>query len=354
MADARVTNPLVDQFRRGGVAKDMRLMAAQGLLPLTPEDLLEMWTDLVKDQDAGVREAATKSLGEFPAAELLPVAKNRNTPATVLAWAVTYRSERELREAALQNTSTPDETIEALAPDLPAELAELVVINQVRLLRRTSLLEAIEGNQRLNNDQRRRLMELRETFKIGEEPAPKAPPPEPEPEPEPPPPEPEPEPEEEVVLTEDEAMVRYLSEEERDQTEKVSAVQKIYRMNMKDKLITAIKGTREERSILIRDPNNLVALGVLGSPRITPAEVESISAMKNVSGDVLRTIGSHREWTKNTNVISNLVKNPRTPIGLSLTHLPRVNPRDMKLIAVDRNVPEAIRKQAQKFVRKKN
>jgi len=42
MADTRPTNPLVDQFRRGGVPRDLRLMAAQGLLPLKPEDLVEM------------------------------------------------------------------------------------------------------------------------------------------------------------------------------------------------------------------------------------------------------------------------------------------------------------------------
>ena len=352
MADARPTNPLVDQFRRGGVARDLRLMAAQGLLPLTSEDLVELWTDLVRDSDEGVREAATKSLTEFPANELLPIVKSRATPPAVLGWVVTYRSERELREPTLQNPSTTDETIEALAPDLPQELAELVVINQVRLLRRTSLLEAIEGNQRLNNDQRRRLNELRETFKIGVEAAAPPPPPPPQPEPELEP-EPEPEPEPEVVLTEDEAMVRYLTEEERDKAEAVSAVQKIYRLNTAEKMITALKGTREERAILIRDPNKLVTTAVLGSPRVTPAEVESYSAMKNVSSDVLRTIGNHREWTKSAAVISNLVKNPRTPIGLSLTHLPRVNPRDMKMIAVDRNVPEAIRKQAQKFVRTK-
>jgi len=32
MAETRATNPLVAQFRRGGVARDLRLMAAQGLL----------------------------------------------------------------------------------------------------------------------------------------------------------------------------------------------------------------------------------------------------------------------------------------------------------------------------------
>jgi hypothetical protein len=168
-----------------------------------------------------------------------------------------------------------------------------------------------------------------------------------------PPPEPEPEiaPTGDIFMTEDEAIVRYLSEEERQQTEKVSAVQKIYRLNTAEKLITALKGSREERSILIRDPNRLVATAVLGSPRITEAEIESISAMKNVSDQILREIGNHREWTKRYTVLNNLVRNPRTPIGIALSMVSRLNPRDVKSIAVDRNVPEPVRKQAQKFVK---
>ena len=43
--------------------------------------------------------------------------------------------------------------------------------------------------------------------------------------------------------------------------------------------------------------------------------------------------------------------NPRTPIGIALSLVPRLNPRDIKSISVDRNVPEAVRKQAQKFVK---
>src|SRR4029453_10727026 len=153
MSEVRATNPLVDQFRKGGVPKDLRLMAAQGALPLKPEDLLELWTDLVHDKEPTVQEAATKSITTFPAAEFLPVLKSKDTPVSVLAWAVTYRKERELQEAALQNTSLADETIESLAPELSSELAELVVINQQRLLRRTSLLEALEANPSLRTDQ---------------------------------------------------------------------------------------------------------------------------------------------------------------------------------------------------------
>jgi len=348
MADARATNPLVEQFRRGGVARDLRLMAAQGLLPLKPEDLVELWTDLVRDHDDSVREAATTSLRSFAVQEFIPIARNRATPPAVLAWVAEHRSDRELREAALQNTSMEDEEIEALAPTLPQELAELVVINQVRLLRRTSLLVAIESNPGLNNDQKRRLRELRETFKIGVTEA--APPPKKEKAPPPPPP-PEPEPIPDAVISEDEAMVRYLSEEERQQAEKVSAVQKIYRLNTAEKLITALKGSREERAILIRDPNRLVATAVLGSPRVSDAEIESFASMKNVSDQILRQIGHHREWTRRYAVVNNLVRNPRTPIAISLGLVPRLNPRDIKSISVDRNVPEAVRKQAQKFVR---
>jgi hypothetical protein len=356
MAEARATNPLVAQFRRGGVARDLRLMAAQGLLPLKPEDLLELWTELVADADESVRGAAEKSLGDFPAAELLPIVKSRDTPVGVLSWAVSKRAEPELREAALQNHSLPDETIELLAPTLPQALAELVVINQTRLLRRTSLLQALESNAGLSNDQKRRLRELRETFRVGEPeaaapaPAPAAAPGAPSEEPAA---EPEPEivPAGEIFMTEDEAIVRYLSEEERQQTEKVSAVQKIYRLNTAEKIITALKGSREERSILIRDPNRLVATAVLGSPRITEAEIESISGMKSVSDEILRQIGNHREWTKRYTVLNNLVRNPRTPTGIALSMVPRLNPRDIKGIAVDRNVPEPIRKMAQKFVK---
>jgi hypothetical protein len=154
-----------------------------------------------------------------------------------------------------------------------------------------------------------------------------------------------------VFMTEDEALVRYLSEEERQQTEKVSAVQKIYRLNTAEKLITALKGSREERAILIRDPNRLVATAVLGSPRLTEPEIEAISGMKSVSDEILRKIGHHREWTKRYAVCKNLVCNPRTPIGIALTLVPRLSPRDIKGLSVDRNVPEPVRKQAQKFVK---
>jgi hypothetical protein len=351
MAEARIPNPLVEQFLKGGVPRDLRLLAAQGSLPLKTEDLVDLLQHLLHDPDAEVAPAALKSLKGIPAAEMLPILKAKETSPAVLGWAVRGRDEARLREAVLQNVSTPDEAIEEVASSLSEPMAELVVINQVRLLRRTSLLEALESNPSLSNDQKRRLRELRETFKIGE--APPAPPAPPAPEPPPvveavvPAVAPEPE----SPLTEEQAVAQYLSEDEKGDGEKITAVQKIYKMNTAEKVIAALKGTREERSVLIRDRNRIVCTAVLGSPKLTEAEVEQIAAMKNVSDEVLRNVASNREWTKKYPVLLNLVKNPRTPVGLSLAFVARLNPRDMRAITTDRNVSEVLRKAAARFIK---
>jgi hypothetical protein len=349
MAEARVVNPLVEQFRQGRVPRDLRLMAAQAALPLGPTDLADLLEFLLHDVDEQIRDSASASLLAISADEMRPLARDRGSLPGLLAWILTNREERELQEAVLQNTTLPDEAIEARASTLPEELAELVVINQVRLLRRTSLLEALEQNQSLSKDQRRRLRELRESFHIGEQPAetaavppPAAPPPPTieEPEEEPPPP-----------ANDAEAVARYLGAEEQQDTEKVSAVQRLYRQNTAQRMISALKGTREDRAILVRDPNRLVSSAVLGSPKLTDVEIESFAGMRSLSDEVLRRIGNHKEWTKRYGVISNLVKNPRTPLGISIGLVSRLNPRDIKGLAVDRNVPEVIRKQAQKFLK---
>ena len=349
MAEARTVNPLVEQFRQGRVPRDLRLMAAQGALPLKPADLADLLELLLRDVDEEIAAQAGATLLALPTDQMLALAKDHSAGPGLLGWILEQRPERELREAVLQNPTLPDTAIEGQAGSLSEELAELVVINQVRLLRRTSLLESLEANPSLSNDQRRRLRELRESFHIGEQPAP---PPAPE---APPPPAPpvaaEPEEEPPPPATAEEAMARYLADDERQEQEKVSAVQRIYRMNTAEKVVSALKGGREDRAILVRDPNRLVSSAVLGSPKLTDVEIESFAGMKSLSDEVLRRIGSHKEWTKRYGVVSNLVKNPRTPLAISLGLVSRLNPRDIKSLAVDRNVPEVIRKQAQKYVR---
>jgi len=119
-------------------------------------------------------------------------------------------------------------------------------------------------------------------------------------------------------------------------------------MNVMQRIKVAMRGRREERSILIRDPNRLVSVAVLSSPKVTDAEVESFAKMANVSEEVLRVIGMNRQWTKNYGVVAGLVRNPKTPVAISLTLLQRINDKDVRVLATDRNIPEPIRIAARK------
>ena len=103
---------------------------------------------------------------------------------------------------------------------------------------------------------------------------------------------------------------------------------------------------REARAILIRDSNRIVATAVVHNPRITDQEVEGIAAMRTISDEVLRVIGQNRAWARSYPIIHNLARNPRTPLGTSMNILPRLYTKDLKAISQNRNVPEAVRRQA--------
>jgi hypothetical protein len=114
-------------------------------------------------------------------------------------------------------------------------------------------------------------------------------------------------------------------------------------MSVPQKVQAAMKGTREMRAILIRDPNKMVSLSVLSCPKVTETEVESFARMGSVSEDVLRTIGQTRAWVKSYNVVLALAKNSKTPVALSLQLLNRLNESDVRRLSIDRNIPEPLR-----------
>ena len=143
-----------------------------------------------------------------------------------------------------------------------------------------------------------------------------------------------------------------LEADDRPQSElpRESIVQQLAKMTFTDRLKAAVKGSREMRAVLIRDPNKMIAAAVLSSPKLTDSEVESFARMANVAEDVLRIIGSNRAWTKNYGVIVGLARNPKTPIAMSLNLLSRLLERDVTMLSIDRNVPEPLRIAARKKV----
>jgi hypothetical protein len=130
----------------------------------------------------------------------------------------------------------------------------------------------------------------------------------------------------------------------------VPLAQRIAAMTVAQRVVRALKGSREERAILIRDSSKLVSVSVLSSPKITESEIELIVRMTNVSEEVLRIIGRTRAWMKNYSVMAGLAKNPKTPLAMSLNLLPHLIDKDVRSISTDRNVPEVLRTTARRKV----
>ena len=117
-----------------------------------------------------------------------------------------------------------------------------------------------------------------------------------------------------------------------------------------DRIKLALRGTREQRTVLVRDPNKVVSVAVLGSPKLKVTEVEAYARMTSVQEEVLRVIGTSRHWVKHYPIVAALVCNAKTPIAIAMQLVTRLNERDLKLVARDRNVSDGVRAAARKFV----
>jgi hypothetical protein len=132
-----------------------------------------------------------------------------------------------------------------------------------------------------------------------------------------------------------------------------NTMQKINRLDVKGRIQLAMKGNKEERSILIRDGTKVVALAVLDAPKISDGEVEKFALQKNVLEAVLRQIPLKRRFMKNYIVVRNLVSNPRTPLDLGLGLMKHLQVQDLKNVSANKEVSETVRKLALKMYKQK-
>lgn len=132
-----------------------------------------------------------------------------------------------------------------------------------------------------------------------------------------------------------------------------NALQKINHLDVKGRIQLALKGNKEERSLLIRDGTKVVALAVLEAPKLSDGEVEKFASQKNVLEAVLRQIPLKRRFMKNYKVVRNLVANPRTPLDLGLGLMKNLLVADLKNLSANKEVSETIRKLAMKMYKQK-
>jgi len=142
-----------------------------------------------------------------------------------------------------------------------------------------------------------------------------------------------------------------LEPEERGDEKAEATFSKIAKMPVAKRVILALRGSKEERAILIRDGSKAVARAVLGSPKLTESEVEAFACLKNISQDILRLISMNRKFMKNYVILKNLINNPRLPIDVGLTLLNRLMTPDVRSLAANRDVSDTLRKMAAKLAK---
>jgi hypothetical protein len=341
-------HPLVERILDGSAAEAIRLSAAKGALPIPLLDLVYTQICLLKDAQSAVVLAASESLSKLSGDVLAPILRDPACDPIVLDhFARSGSLEGEALEAVIAHPAVLDATLEAVAASAPNETLTLIVTNEVRLIRHPRLVNVLRGNPKLSGDNRRRLAELERDF-IGKEQIKVRQAPTPAPVPEAPP-----EgalPEGEAPPADGEAAPPMLTEEEErnyeEALQRTPAFQKIMRLNVAERQQLAMKGDAEERAILIRDTARMVAAAVLKSPKLSDNEVTGFAAMRSVTEEILRAIASKKEWTKKYSTMHALVRNPKTPPGLTVQFLPRLGTRDLKIIAGDKNVPELVRRNA--------
>jgi hypothetical protein len=391
-ANATSTNPIVQAIVAGKAPQAAQMAAARGLLPLDQADMLEALVALRASANATIAQAAEETLLAQEPETLLGVASASETAPSVLGYlAARPNLGHAVHEAVTLNALTPDEAIALLAGTTSdGELLELITVNQQRLIRAPAIIEAVINNPARTPEAERRARETRREFfekergaqQIAEELRARgniaaaefieaaesiadpqaftvddawliA---------------------EHIEVSDDEIDDSWLalerieeffeeteeqrianveriindtrSEGKEVQPERLSLIRRVMMMTVKDRIKLGMKGDREARSILIRDSNKVVAMAVIHNPRITDQEIETIAAMRTVSDEVLRVISLNRAWARSYPIILNLARNPRTPIASAIGILPRIHTKDLQHIGQNRNVSEAVRRQA--------
>jgi len=385
------TNPVVQSIISGNAPAAARSAAARGLLPLPQADLLEALVHLTADNDPAIAHSAQETLASQQPGDLLQVASTEATAPSVLGYLASLGTAGdEIHEAIAANASTPDEAIALLARATPnASLIELITLNQQRLIRAPEIIDAVLLNPARSSEAERRARETRREFfekergarqiaqelrargnaaaaeffenaelttpggelsiddawiiaqhievsdididdswlarEFIEEMLVETP---------------------EQVAANAQAVINAEKLEGDVSPERISLIRRIMFMTVKDRVKLALKGDREARGILIRDANKIVATGVIHNPRITDQEIENIASMRTVADEVLRLIGMNRAWARSYPIIHNLARNPRTPMATAVHILPRIRTKDLKSISDNRNVSEAVRRQA--------
>jgi hypothetical protein len=244
--------------------------------------------------------------GRLAAADLHTIVMNPKTPAEVLERVLEHPDLLpEVVQALLRHPNTPQLALARVAEQADGRILNVLLSNLERLTRWPEVLEALIRNPALPPVKVPTLKQYLDTARKGEA----------------------------------------------EGGKKKSLLLQIKELSVGHRLTLAKKGNKEVRMILIKDTNEMVALEVIGSPRITDGEILAIASMRDVSDKVLRHIANNRKYRQNRQIVLALLTNPRTPVGVSLgLGINNLTDRELADLSKNRNVPGAVSRAAQQIV----
>ncbi len=405
---------LLAQLRRGTAPFETKLALAEGVYPLDPGVLLRVLHFLSYDADERIREAARRTIGDLPMQALTTVINDPRTPPDFLHLLAQVKRSPEDRITLVGAPNiTPKTILYMMEDDADPRLLDRIGANHAMLMKAPRIIDALLAHPRSRLLLKAQMAEFKREFSgrlreaaaqealaaqrppaqaartstAGAPATPAAQTPAGAVASAPPASAPASAPRAEVrsqpaaapvsaaddLLHDDDeidvldsdfldvagegAPFEYDDEEEGeygdldDEDEEVTDLrQKLARLSVAERMLVAKMGSKQERSILVRDGNKKVALAAIQSPKLTEFEVEQVANLRSVCEDVLREIANHREWSKSYSIISALVRNPKTPTGISLRMLSRIRDHDLKDLAKDREIPYGVRAAAQRLV----
>jgi hypothetical protein len=363
---------MLDLIRESAVPPSVMRSASHGALSLPTDEIIEILVYLSQHQLFG--DQARLTLAGFKEAKLQPIAANPTTSAPVLDYLMTPVNLRPaLLPWLLENPSVPEKDIVELAK-LGSREAVIRLLESARARSITRVREELARNPHLTPAE---IASLGLKQELADKPAGEA---------EPKSAEVEAElaryqTENAVAIAEAEGKPFQLAEATEDERshlrateaatpatsseyaaaakpasnkpERLSTLQKIARLSVGERVQLGMKGSRDERFILIRDGSKVVSAAVLESPKLTEQEVETFAAMKNVQETVLRGIAGKRKFMKLYAVTRALVSNPRCPLDVALPLMKNLLAADLKAVSMNKNVSDTLRKLAFKMHREK-
>lgn len=351
-------HPIVQKFLEGQLPEALGITLVSGNLPVPPLDLLQALAHAVF-KETPLAAKAQETLMDMPESFLLNAIVGPVEPPDPLGLILIHRKDPGLLESALLHEDITSAWVERAVPFLPSSVLEIPLNNQVLWLERPGILDLLEVHPEAEYQIKRRINEFRRDVlrlipaEVAQDRL--------------------------EIIDEVEAgrldrawselplpMESPLEESSADQApapeilKQVAAetgeeiplrlAQRIMKLRTNQKIMLAVKGGKEERTLLIREANRLIQVSVVRNGRITEGEIAFIAQMRSITDEVIRIIAHNRDWMKKYAIMKNIVMNPKTPLALSLNFFKRLIDIDLKILMRDKNVAEILRREVKRYL----